>query len=170
MKAALHGTDMPYFFWTLSGLAASIFAPPLAPYHIARNAMGRIFFLSGRWSTWPRSQQCLFVDAYGRETVPYRPRLRWNTIIPKANTLVGIKNAAQYPTSFSIKVVAIPESAPAFTHLQESVSARYQREEKPDGPIIDVEDVLHRCLPIDNDFLSRLCVLDRIRLVRALIS
>ena len=37
-------------------------------------------------------------------------------------------------------------------------------------PIINIEDVLHRCLPIHNDLFSGFCVLDRIRLVSALIS
>lgn len=58
-KEALHGTDLPYFVRTESGLAASILPPPLAPYHIARIARGRIFLLSGRWSTWPWNQQML---------------------------------------------------------------------------------------------------------------
>jgi len=41
--------------------------------------------------------------------------------MPAANTLVGIKNAAQNPISFSMNVVAMPASAPTFTHLELSV-------------------------------------------------
>ena len=170
MKDALHGTDLPYFVWTLSGLAASICAPPLAPYHIARNAMGRMFFLSGRWSTEPWSQR-----------MPTRGLL-WqrdctiSTSIEVKHYYTKREHARRHQKCSPVSHILLHKGRcdtrkRARVDTPTAVSfGEVPAEEKPDAPIIDVEDILHRCLPIHNDLLSGLCVLDRIRLVRALIS
>lgn len=48
--------------------------------------------------------------------------------------------------------------------------AEVPAEEMANTPIVNIKDVLNRCLPIHNDLFSGLCVLDRIRLISALIG
>jgi hypothetical protein len=106
-------------------------------------------------------------QARGKD-VPYRCLLRMKITVPKANTLEGIKKAAQNPTSFSMKVVATPARAPTFTHLKALARSGTRRTDST--PIVNVEDVFYCSFSIYYDFFAGFGVCDGVRFVGTLIG